>query len=211
MPTSNEDKIRCMILSDHYFETEKLETLGQTLKAGHELKLPEDMVRAMLAESEPMFAGLRRERALCQDQEAVKKIQEAAAGHLDKLNSLVESRARYLQALQHSGRTFPGAEETAAIQVVRELSASFHPTNTEYLVGFLLLPIAPELSYAALRSLASGPTGIQAPLVRQRLQDQDPGFKRLIMLALDKLHVRMPSDPLVQTIRADLQERWEAS
>lgn len=196
-PMRDEDRVRSMLLSDHYHPAEQLAEWGQAVAGGTELALPDEVLRDALAQAAPLLGQLRGAFELphAPAGSAASALQAELAPLLDELGSLPRARERYLHVLQHQ-RPLVDDALGRAVDVVGRLGSAADPSLTVWLVRALCQAFAPHLALAALEALAQG-GGAEAAAAR--LTTLDPGEQRLAHAALGRLAEVLSADlPLLR-------------
>jgi hypothetical protein len=157
-PNGDEDRIRSMMLSDHYHPVAQLEEWGQAMRRGTELELPEHVVARLLAESAGVLDHVRRTTALRRAPEGspARQLQDELGPLLERLESSASSRRRFLHVAGH-GAPPEDADQAAAFELALRLQSASDETCADWLVRLLCLAYAPFVSVAALEALGGPP------------------------------------------------------
>jgi len=188
MPYTDEDRARCVMMSDHHLSEAKLAEYGDALRKGTTLPLPQEVVDRTAA----MMKDLPMETALpvVPGHEPLRRI-------IEELSSLAHTRGRYLGALHEPGKMLVDDVQFDAIEPLRELTAKDHPECHPFYLRLLVLPNVGLLALYAVKGLCR--PSLHA--ARDRIAAQSPGERRWVAQGVRRLAAMAKGGEVVELSR----------
>jgi hypothetical protein len=188
MPYTDEDRARCVMMSDHHFREAQLAEYGDALRKGTELQLPQEVVDRTAA----MMKDLPMETAL-----PVVPGQDALRRVIEELSSLAHTRERYLGALHEPGKMLVDDVQFEAVEPLRELTAKEHPECQPFYLRLIVLPNVGLLSLYAIKGLCRPSPRVAC----DRIAALSPGERRCVVKGVRRLAAMAKGGEVVELSR----------
>jgi hypothetical protein len=201
-PSTDDERIRSTMLSDHHFPRKKLAEIGGEIRRGVDVRLDEDQVAAGVEQMRSLNIGFEggipdvppgNDPALV----ACRSLREA----LVSLSSLAHSRGRYLQRLQKPKEIQVDDVQLRALQILNTLITKEVSAAVPLYVRLVSLPNVPTASVLALMGLGTGPQGRTARMAKVRIDALNPGEQQTIGKALRRLIAQVNHPILAEVVK----------